>query len=122
MNIAYFIAGGLCLFGAYFHEKVGTIKIAIPIVNSELAQGVKTIAKIVWHSITFSLFISAVFLFLMAFTNTNVMAANLIALYLFSFAILFLYFSQKMLGKALSFIHPTFFLFTSILIMFGNML
>lgn len=122
MNIAYLLAAGLCLFGAYFHEKVGTKKIAIPIVNSGLDQRVKTIAKIVWHSITFSLLISALFLIYMAFTKNNILAANLVALYLFAFALLFLYFSKQMLGKAFFFIHPTFFAANAFLIIFGNFL
>lgn len=122
MNIAYLIAGGLCLYGAYFHEKVGTGKIATPIVNSQLDQRIKTIAKIVWHSVTFSLLISGCFLFFMGFGQKNILAANLIILYLFSFAVLFLYFSKTMMGKAFFFIHPSYFGATSLLIVIGNIL
>jgi hypothetical protein len=106
MNIALLIAGLICLFGAVFHEVVGTPKIAAPIVASDLDIQVKTIAKIVWHSIAYSLFFSGIALIYFAFGNPNVEASLLIMAYVFSFAGLFWFICAKLMGNANAFPHP----------------
>jgi hypothetical protein len=119
MNIALLIAGLLCLFGSIFHEVVGTPKIAVPIVASDLSIQVKAIAKIVWHSITYSLLFSSIALVYFAFGHPNPEACLLVMGYTLSSAGLFWYISNQLLGNANAFPHPWVFSIISGLIFMG---
>jgi hypothetical protein len=119
MNIALLIAGLLCLFGSGFHEVVGTPKIAVPIVASDLSIQVKAIAKIVWHSITYALLLSGFALIYFAFGHPNPEASLLVMAYTFSFAGLFWFISHKLLANANAFPHPWVFSAISGLIFVG---
>lgn len=119
MNIPFLLAAALCLFGAGFHELVGTAKIAAPIMNSELDLRVKTIAKIVWHSVTFILLFSGCALVFIGTGSQNSVAGLLIAAYAQSFAFLFWYCCRKFLGKANFFPHPWVFSAISLLSLVG---
>lgn len=106
MNLYLLFAAALCLYGAMFHEKVGTQKIAAPIMASELDMRVKTIAKIVWHSVTFILSVFGLALIYMAVSKPDILAIFIIASIDLSFAILFWLCSYKYLSKANFFPHP----------------
>jgi hypothetical protein len=106
MNIALLIAGLLCLIGSIFHEVVGTPKIAVPIVASDLSIQVKAIAKIVWHSITYSLLFSGIALIYFASGHPNLEASLLIMAYTFSSAGLFWFICAKLMSNANAFPHP----------------
>ena len=121
MNLFLLLAAAICFFGAVFHEKVGTPKIAIPIMESDLDMRVKTIAKIVWHSITFSLGIYSIALIYFAITAPNLAACLIIAANALSFAILFWYCSRKFLGRANYFPHPWVFSIIAALSLYGGM-
>ncbi len=106
MNLYLLFAAALCLYGAMFHEKVGTPKIAAPIMASDLDVRIKAIAKIVWHSITFILSVFGLALIYMAVSKPNLLAIFIISAIALSFAILFWFCSRKYLGKANFFPHP----------------
>jgi hypothetical protein len=78
----------------------------VPIVASDLDIRVKTIAKIVWHSVAYSLFFSGVTLVYFAFGHPNLEASLLIMAYVFSFAGLFWFICAKLMGNANAFPHP----------------
>lgn len=119
LNLFFLAAAALCLYGAYFHEKIGTPRIAVPIMDSALNTRVKAVAKIVWHSITFTLAIYGIALVYFALAVGNYAACLIIAANMLCFAILFWYFCRKILARANFFPHPWVFSAIALLAIIG---
>ena len=118
MNYYFLIAALISLFGTFFHIFVGNNKIDNMVFATELNINIRTISRVVWHSVTCILVISFVALLFGALKGISNDLAYFISAYMLGFSALFMYFCAYHLGNPFRFPHPiVFFIMGSLVIM-----
>lgn len=119
MNYYFLAAAALSLFGAGFHIFVGNKRIDNVIFATNIDIHVRTISRIVWHSVTLILLNSFLFLLYGAINGLSRELAYFMTLYQFGFSLLFLYFCGIHLKNPIRFPHPFVFALMGILTILG---
>lgn len=119
MNYYFLIAALISLFGAGVHIFVGNKKIDNMIFATDLNINIRTISRVVWHSVTCILIISFVALLFGALNGISNDLAYFIAAYMLGFSSLFIYFCAYHLGNPFRFPHPIVFFIMGVLVIFG---
>lgn len=122
MNFFYLATSALCLYGAGFHIMVGNKRIDNVIFATNIDIKVRTIGRIVWHSITLFLILAFGFLAFGASFGLSRDLGIFLGLEMFAMSGLFLYFCARHLNNPFRFPHPFFFALTGALIIAGAMI
>lgn len=120
VNYYFLIASLISLFGTGVHIFVGNKKIDNMVFATDLDINIRTISRVVWHSVTCVLAISFAFLFFGAFKGLSNDAAYFIAAYMLGFGALFVYFCAHHLGNPFRFPHPIVFFIMGSLVLLGS--
>lgn len=120
MNYFYLIAALISLYGAGVHILVGNKKIDNMIFATDLDINIRTISRVVWHSVTCVLIISFAALLFGALMGISNDLAYFIAAYMMGFSALFVYFCAYHLGNPFRFPHPIFFFIMGSLVLLGS--
>ena len=120
INIWYIIAAIVCALGFWVHISLGSREIDNVIFASSININIRTISRIVWHSVSLILIISSMWLCYGAFKPISRDLAYFIAAYLAGFCGLFLYFSYVHLGNPIKFPHPFVFGLMAIFVLIGS--
>lgn len=119
MNLFYLAAAILSLYGAGFHIAVGNKRIDNIIFATNIDIKVRTISRIVWHSITLFLILAFGFLAFGAFFGLSSDLGLFLGFEMFAMSGLFLYFCANHLNNPFRFPHPFYFAFMGLLISIG---
>lgn len=120
MNYFYLIAALISLYGAGVHILVGNKKIDNMIFATDLDINIRTISRVVWHSVTCVLIISFAALLFGALMGISNDLAYFIAAYMMGFSALFVYFCAYHLGNPFRFPHPIVFFIMGSLVLLGS--